>query len=389
MGSLWAIAQGGISTFKGRVIDANSKLPITAAYIAMPTIGYGTAVNDEGVFIFNFPTISLDSQVVVSVMGYENFSQKASEFYEGIENIIELQQTPPSASMLGISDARSFVQAAIDSVKSNFLMEASYQNGFYCEMVNYDKVGLVKINEGLIRVERFPHILGQEDKIKYLRGRKLEWKGQTSKMDGFGFENGAAIVTRSIESSMPIYLTEKEMKHYEFLMDSTITSFDGLPIYSVSFRPTNKRIEYPRTGKIFIEPTSKAIVRIEYEMAPEAARQLMSTGFSNIKVEGKNIKAYNQFRKFGNKWMLQDSMIDFQATFEEKVENKFMVNANIALRFVSTVSLPLVRSNIPQDRQLLSTDKFPRSRSLSEELWEENNFLLPTADMRKIEAKAN
>lgn len=389
MAGLGAYAQGGISTFKGKVVNALTHKPIASAYIAMPSIGYSTATNDEGAFVFNFPTISLDSQVVVSVMGFDNFSQKASEFYGGIENTIEIQPAPPSLAILGIAEARTFVQAAVDSIKANFLMEAAYQNGFYCEMVNYEKIGLVKINEGIIRVERFPGTPEREDKIKYLKGRRLEWQGQTSKMDGFGFENGASIVTRSIETSLPIYLSEKEIKHYEFRMDSTITMFDGMPIYSVSFKPLNRRVEYPRTGKIYIEPESKAIVRIEYEMTPTAAHQMMNTGFSNIKVVGKNIKAYSQFRKLGGKWVLQDSSIDFQASFEEKIDNKFAVEATIVLRFVPTISLPLVRSSIPQDRQLLSTDKFPKSRSLNEELWQENNFLLPTTDMRKIEAKAN
>lgn len=382
--SALSYAQGGLNSFVGKIVDSKTKQPIDGAYISMPDIGYGTAVNHNGEFRFSFPQISADSQVVISVIGYKNHVSRASEFSYSGSNLIELTPMLGSANTLGISDAREFVKAAIDSIKANNPNEAVYQHGFYCEMVAFGKVGLVKVNEGLLRVERFPSASLPIDKIKYLRGRKLEWRGQTSKMDGFGFENGAAIVTRSLETGIPNYLSGKELKSYEFLMDSVITTFDDTPVYSVSFQPVNKRVKAGRTGKIYIEPISKAIVRIEYEMTPQAARDVMNTGFSNINMDGKSVSSYTQYRKFGNKWMLQDAVIKFEAEFEDKLEKRFEVNADITLRFIANISLPLIRSSIPDDRQLTSTENFPRVWMYSDDIWEGQNFLLPTEEMRQI-----
>lgn len=382
--SVLSYAQGGLISFAGKVIDSQTKQPIEGAYICMPTIGYGTAVNQEGEFRFSFPQISADSQVVISVIGYKNHNSHASEFSRNGMNLIELTPMLGSVNTLGISDAREFVKAAIDSIKTNAPSESVYQNGFYCEMVAFKRVGLVKVNEGLLRVERFPNATPPNDKIKYLRGRKLEWRGQTSKMDGFGFANGAAIVTRSLSTGLPAYLEPKELKNYEFSMDSLITTFDDTPVYGVSFQPVNKRVKAARTGKLYIEPTTKAIIRIEYDMTPEAAREVMNTGFSNIDVDGKSVKAYTQYRKFGGKWMLQDAVIKFEANFEDKLENRFEVDADITLRFIANISLPLIRSSIPDDRQLTTTENFPRVWMYSDDIWEGQNFLLPTEEMRQI-----
>ncbi|MDP5140808.1 MAG: carboxypeptidase-like regulatory domain-containing protein [Spirosomaceae bacterium] len=387
--SCLSFGQGGLSTFSGRIVNAQTREPIAGAYVSMPTIGYGTAVNHEGEFRFSYPAISVDSQVVISVLGYKNHISTAAEFATGGQNLIELTPMIGSVNTLGISDAREFVKAAIDSIKANAPTEAVYQNGFYCEMVEFNRVGLVKVNEGLLRVERFPGATPPTDKIKYLRGRKLEWRGQTSKMDGFGFENGAAIVTRSLSTGLPDYLQAKELKNYEFSMDSLITTFDDKIVYGVAFEPKNKRVKAARTGHLYIEPETKAIVRIEYEMTAEAAREVMSTGFSNIEVNGKSVSAYTQFRQFNGKWMLQDAVVKFVANFEDKLENRFEVDADITLRFIANVSLPLIRSSIPDDRQLTTTENFPRTWIYSDDIWEGQNYLLPTEKMREITHRVN
>ena len=106
-------------------------------------------------------------------------------------------------------------------------------------------------------------------------------------------------------------------------MDSLIITFDDIPVYGVAFEPKNKRVKAGRAGHIYIEPITKTIVRIEYTMTPQAARKVMNTRFSNIDVDGKSVTAYTQFCKFDGKWMLRrDTVVQFVANFEDKLENK-------------------------------------------------------------------
>jgi hypothetical protein len=152
-------------------------------------------------------------------------------------------------------------------------------------------------------------------------------------------------------------------------MDSLIITFDDIPVYGVAFEPKNKRVKAGRAGHIYIEPITKTIVRIEYTMTTQAARKVMNTRFSNIDVDGKSITAYTQFRKFDGKWMLRrDTVVQFVANFEDKLENRLEVDADITLRFIANISLPLIRSSMPDDKQLTTTENFPRTRVYSDDI---------------------
>jgi hypothetical protein len=62
--------QGGYFQASGRIVDKESHLPLSEAYICIPSTGFGTAPNLDGDFIFQFPNINIDSGVVVAMVGY-------------------------------------------------------------------------------------------------------------------------------------------------------------------------------------------------------------------------------------------------------------------------------------------------------------------------------
>jgi hypothetical protein len=68
--------------------------------------------------------------------------------------------------------------------------------------------------------------------------------------------------------------------------------------------------------------------------------------------------------------MLQNAVVQFIANFENKLENRFEVDAGITLRLTANVSLPLIRSSIPDDRQMTTTENFPRTWIYSDNIWE-------------------
>jgi hypothetical protein len=104
-------------------------------------------------------------------------------------------------------------------------------------------------------------------------------------------------------------------------------------------------------------------------MTTQAARKVMNTRFSNIDVDGKSVTAYTQFCKFDGKWMLRrDAVVQFVANFEDKLENRLEVDADITLRFIANISLPLIRSSMPDDKQLTTTENFPRTRVYSDDI---------------------
>jgi hypothetical protein len=125
--------------------------------------------------------------------------------------------------------------------------------GYYLETIEMDKLSFAKVKEGIIRIE-LTHTQKKIDierkKMKLLKFRKYEWTEQTAKLNGWGFSNGAAIVTHSLETSIPNYLDKGNLNDYDFKIDSLMTYFGDSLVYSISFTPISKRVKAGRNGKI-------------------------------------------------------------------------------------------------------------------------------------------
>jgi hypothetical protein len=382
-----AVFSQGYISISGKIIDKSTQKPIPNAYLSIPSKEFSSETNTLGQFKFFFPKIDLDSMVVVSMVGYKNFTKKASDFDS--TNVIELEQAETLASVQG-GDPKVLLKEAFGLIKKNNPSYPTFQTGFYLETIEMDKLGYVKINEGIIRVER-PHTakaIGVE-KIKLLKSRKFEWTGQTAKLNGWGFMNGAAIVTRSLEGGVPDYLDKGSINDYDFKVDSLMTYFNDSLVFSISFKPINKKVKAARNGKIYLTQNSKAIVRIEYEMTPEGIKDVIKGNFTdNTKKEGKMVKGYTQFLPLGGVWHLQDCKLVFEAKFEDKLEKKFTNEATLTIQFMANEHMKLGnRTAIKLDEELITTDNFARAGRYDPRFWGMSNYLIPTPEMLKIEGK--
>ncbi|WP_337044993.1 carboxypeptidase-like regulatory domain-containing protein [Emticicia sp. 17c] len=376
----------GYSSISGKIIDKETQQPLSNAYLSIPEKGFSSQTNAMGEFKFFFPKIDLDSNIVIAAIGYKNFIKKASEFDS--TNVIALERAELLASVQG-GDPKTLLKEAFALVKKNNPSSPMYQIGFYLETIEMAKLGFVKINEGILRVER-PHTAKQTgiEKVKLLKGRKYEWTGQTAKLDGWGFMNGAAIVTRSLEGGIPDYLDKGNIHDYNFKIDSLMTYFNDSLVYSMSFWPVNKRVKAARNGKIWLNVNNQAIVRIEYEMTPEGVKDVIGGSFvDNTKKVGKSVKGYTQFLPLDGKWHLQDSKLVFVAEFEDKLEKKFATEATMTVQFMANESLKMGRSAIKFDDELLTTNDFPKGGKYEEKFWVQSNHLLPTPAMLEIADK--
>ena len=380
-----AFAQG-YASISGKIIDKTTQKEIPNAYLSIPSKGFSSVANTLGEFRFSFPKIDLDSVVVVSMLGYKSFVRKASSFDS--TSIIELEPAETLASVQG-GEPKTIIKNALAAIRQTFPTYGNYQTGYYLETIEMNKLGFVKIKEGIIRIERThkqKNIDIEPEKMKLLKARKYEWTGQLAKLNGWGFGNGAAIVTRSLETSVPDYLDRGSINDYDFKIDSLMTYFGDSLVYSISFKPVNKRLKAGRIGRIYLTQNSQAIIRIEYEMTPEGTKDVIKGNITdNTKIEGKRVRGYNQYMPMSGLWQLQDSKLIFEARFEDKLEKKFTADATMTLQFMANESLRLGnRSAIQLGEELLTTEIFPKGGKYEERFWGTSNYLIPTPAMLKI-----
>ena len=390
--SIFAHAQGGYLSLSGKVIDKVTQKPIPYAYIGMMSKGTGTLTNDEGQFFYRFPRIANDSMIVVAVIGYQPFQQKASMYQPNQkELVIELQPAEPrrvDSSYIKTFEARNLISEALGKTKKNNPTQPYLLNGFYNESLQQDGE-YVEIREALLQTEKDPRpkVLVPE-KVKALRGRAFVSENRSKSMEGYAFPNGATIVTHSIEVGVPEYLDGKNLYDYVYELDDSIVYYLGNQVYRILFRPVNTGVKAARNGIISICAADTAIVQIEYDFTSEGVKDVMKVSttdklFGKTKREPKRLYTCISYKPFAGKWYLQDYRMRLDTQFEQKNNQQL---GSIRLQFVTTEIQKSNGSRIPETDVLVDTESFSHQTisKYDESIWGNFNFTTPTEAMRLI-----
>ena len=385
-------AQGGYLLLSGKVIDKVTQKPVPHAYVGMMSKGTGTITNEDGQFFYRFPRIAADSAVVVAVMGYQPFRQKAS-FYQLNQKdvVIELQPAQPrvvDSSYIKTFEARNWVSDALGKIKKNNPQVPYLLSGFYRESLQQNGE-YAEIREAVIQAEKDPRpkILIPE-KVKAIRGRTYASESRSKVLEGYAFPNGATIVTHSIDVGIPEYLDGKNLYDYVYELDDSISYYLDKQVYRILFRPVNAGIKAARNGVICINAADTAIVRIEYDFTPEGVKDVMKTStsdkvFGKTKREPKRLYTCINYKPFGGKWYLQDYRMLLDTQFEQKNNQ---VLGTIKLQFVTTEIQKSNGNRIPETDILIDTESFSQQSvpKYDEVIWGNFNFIIPTEAMRQI-----
>ncbi|SOE20644.1 hypothetical protein SAMN06298216_1128 [Spirosomataceae bacterium TFI 002] len=374
----------GVSLISGTVIDSRTHKPLQEAIIYMPNNAYSTGLNNEGKFRMYYPNIDADSSIIFTKVGYSVAKTTPAQLAANLNIVIELDSLPHLDMSYGISDATVLVQSAIDSIPRNYPATAFAQVGFFRETIELDRLGFVKINEATIRIERFPEEKDERSKLKLLQSRKFEWEGQSSKVAAFGLGNSTEIVTRSFETEIPDFLTKKKLRDYNFNIDSLMVPFLDTRLFAISFSPRKQNLSGGRTGKLYLDPESKAIVRVAYEMTPKGMSEIFKSGLGSIKITGEKISSTTQYFPSGEKWFLSQNNLSLNALFEDKLDKKFKTNASFNLDFISSNSNSIKRSAIREMEEIMRSGGFTESNSFNATFWRRENFVEPTEKMKEI-----
>ncbi|MPR35612.1 carboxypeptidase-like regulatory domain-containing protein [Salmonirosea aquatica] len=389
-----AKAQGYI-IISGKIIDKTTRQPVPYAHIGVMSKGTGTIANAQGEFYYRFPKIAAEEDVTVARLGYKNRAQKGTGFVSGDKNVVlELERAQPvivdSAYIKGF-DARGWVVAALGKVAKNYTETPIMMTGFYQETLQQNG-DYVDIREGVLKVEKDPRPkIEVPEKFRLLRGRRFESTSRHKALDEYEFPNGAAIVTRSLETGLPDYLSGSNLADYRFQLDDTIAFYNNKDVYQIHFRPVGPQVKGARNGIICINKADSAIVRIAYDFTPEGMEEVFKSSMKSVmgKVLGKSrrepkrLSSFTNYLPYGDKWYLQDSQLLIQTDFIEKSET---ITGTITLHFVANDILKSNGNAVPPTDQLLDTSLFPSQRipKYDEVYWSNFNHIIPSADMRKI-----
>ncbi len=385
----------GYVIISGKIIDKTTRQPLPYAHIGVMTKGLGTIANEQGEFYYRFPGIAVDEDVTVAHLGYKNLARKGTEFISGNKNVLlELEKAQPvvvdSAYVRGF-DARGWIMVALGKVSKNYTDTPIVMTGFYQETLQQDDA-YVDIREAVLKVEKDPRPKTEfPEKYRLLRGRRFQSTSRDKAMDDYEFPSGPAIVSRSLETGLPEYLSGSNLANYRFQLDDSIAFYNNKDVYQIHFRPVGPQVKGARNGVICVNKADSAIVRIAYDFTPEgmdevfkgSMKSTMSKMLGKSRREAKRVSSFTNYLPYDGKWYLQDSQLLIQTNFINKSDT---LTGTIRLHFVVNDILKsngkaVLPAEVPLDTAQFPSQKIPKYNEI---YWSNFNHIIPSAGMRRI-----
>ena len=249
-------------TVSGKVIDKETKEPLTFASISLKGRSIGTISNLQGEFDFHIPNEFRNDFLIINMLGYKTFEAPIWTLLDARELIIEIEKAPFVLDEVIISDSLrggDILQIALSRVEQNYPMAPFLMYGFYRDL---KKVGgtyislleaAVKIYDEDYKEPRNKNKLRERVALQEVR-RSM---GYSSRFTSY-FDNDNLLEVLLLHNSVRYRHFPHEQSFFEEISRQKDSYYDGQEIYILSHRG-----DYNLT--VHIENGTYAILHIEYE----------------------------------------------------------------------------------------------------------------------------
>ena len=154
-------------SIKGKLVDSHSKEPIPYASIYIKGKSIGTTTNEDGRFLFHVPSQFAKDTLIVSVIGYNDFTSTVRLLTEK-ESMIELKQDNTLLNDVTIRASKieltgkDIVKKAVANIPKNYPMKPFIIEGFFRDL-QIENGKAVELLEAALRFRYKDYNPGYED----------------------------------------------------------------------------------------------------------------------------------------------------------------------------------------------------------------------------------
>lgn len=313
-----------VEVIEGRLVDAETNLPVSFASVGIVGYAYGTSSNSQGLFTLKVPDLLAAKKIVLKVtcVGYENF------LLEDPGSEVEIRLRPSQTFLREVvvsasvdASAAAIVKKAFGSIRKNyntkpFLYQTFYRH--YCK--DDDQYGrLIEAAVDIYKRKGYKirqHIPGDKDEVKVMQLRrsfdntKVTINHAPIALYNIMVADEVAYQT-NVKSENPYVIAalgfkdmsglEKHHHLFDFNLEK-ITSFDNEEVYQISYKLKADKIErkggssYPInfTGMLYINTRNFAFVKTESLRATPDDTLLTS---SSYRLNGDKYYLYHSLRE--------------------------------------------------------------------------------------------
>jgi hypothetical protein len=253
-------------TIKGKVVDAETGLPLVFASVAVMESNVGIVTNIDGEFTLKLGEALVSKNLEISYLGYKNKVVPISSLRDnGYKNMISLESAPIPIREIIVKplDPEDIVAKTIARISKNYESVPNLMTAFYRETIRKNRT-YVSIGEAVVEIFKAPYDSDiRFDGARIYKGRK---SSDVEKMDTvlFKLQGGPVNVLQlDIAKNTEAILTTDAMQYYNYSL-STVIEINGKPHYVINFiqKPS---VDMPLfMGTLYIEMDSYALAEAEF-----------------------------------------------------------------------------------------------------------------------------
>ena len=353
----------------GKVIDAETNLPLPFANIQIENTALGAATNAEGNFKLSFPQRYSNSNLLVSYIGYGLRKIALNSFSR--TTIIRLKSENKQLREVVVmpdSSLTVFLRQAYKSIEKNYTQNPYELEGFYRESLKTDKGKYLYFGEAQLIIQGSGYQFENETgNVKVLKSR-IHHLTNIDTIKNALYSGGVfiAVADDLIKDKWSVLKPDKKNYHYQLL---DVIKNEGKEVWIIGFNKNSGKT----SGRLYIEKESKAYIRTEYRWAGNDSSSSFLSGTRVL--ERSSLRNY---KKLGEKWYLQYADVR-QTDFNKRIKQKTV----IAAEFVTTKTKTDSVSLLPFMQRLSYSEIFSQLKdNYRSDFWDGNTILVQDSSLQ-------
>lgn len=338
---------------QGRVLGGDSNKPLPNASISVEHSNVSSVTNQDGYFAIRVSVSVKNSRLVFRHLGYNNLSIPIITLidkpnYHIIMNAksIELEEVEVIAG-----DGQEIVRKALHRIPENYPQSPNMMVAFYREHIK-KRNNYISLVEAVLDIHKKSYRSYSDDQAKIYIGRKATDVSATDTIL-LKFQGGISNALLLDVAKNPEIVFGKEGEHYTFTILGMI-NINNKPHYNIAFAPRENITDILFRGNMFIDASSYAFSRIEFNMNVEkrkdAAKIFIRRKPSKMRVAMTHASYMVNYLEKDGKWYFNYSKTD--VGFKVRWTNRFFGLFSTHYTIGSEIAIT--------DRYIQPMVKFPR-----------------------------
>ncbi|TRX48721.1 hypothetical protein FNH22_28580 [Fulvivirga sp. M361] len=309
--------------FHGKVKARSTDEPIPYASVYLDGTSIGTTTNKLGEFAISLSSKIQAQHLVISHLGYQPQKieiEKAINVYQNIS--LTTESLHLKEVVVKPLNAVEIVYSALDRIPENYYTSPYTIQGFQREYVTHED-NFIQLLEVAFQTKGTTVLQSSKVlKARYIENKREKeslWDPSRGGFYTFGWTSISGIEQPAQTTFLGVELKKKSdlLNYYEFELKESVSRANQ-EVYVIAFDQKKKVRKPLLNGKIYIDASSRAIVKLTFGLSPRGVKFLKShktwagkrLSKPPKKIDVKQDLVKINYKKYGEKWFMNSMIMD-------------------------------------------------------------------------------